>query len=99
MNLDCLEKVRKIFSALNVFGRKLHVFWEGIPKARAEGKTMCFWWEAKKYKIIALIGFWVFFSLMIFKNPKPEEANCPNLDSHKPDFCNQPLINRDLLWL
>lgn len=71
-----------------------------VSQKQGQRERPCaFGWEAKKYKIIALIGFWVFFSLMIFKNPKPEEANCPNLGSHKPDLCNQPLINRDLLWL
>lgn len=38
VELDWLEKVRKIFYALNAFGRKLCAFWESVPKGRAEGK-------------------------------------------------------------
>lgn len=68
-------------------------------KGEQRERPCAFGWEAKKYKIIALIGFFLLlFFLMNFKNPKPEEANCPSLGSRKPDLCNQPLTDRNLLW-
>lgn len=80
-------------------------------KGKQRARPHFFGWEAKKYRIIALIGFclfvgffflfffcvFFFFFLMNFKNPNSEGANCPNLGSHKADLCNQPLIDRDLL--
>lgn len=100
VELDWLEKARKIFSGLYAFGKKWCVFWESVPKGRAEEKTTCFWVGSKKVQDNCSDWvFFFFFPLMDLKNPKPEGANCPSLGSRKPDLCNQPLVDRDLLWL